>query len=114
LKVSGFPSPPHFPAFTRIPPEFYQPSLIAMEFQGKFPQPFLQSGEEPHGVILKLETRHKVVRIDAHTFGKQSKTSSMRASVIVLVPMMASTESIMGLKRFPVLHGIPRRSRNHW
>ena len=37
-----------------------------MEFQGEFPQPFLQSGEEPHGVILKLETRHEVVRIPHH------------------------------------------------
>ena len=29
------------PAFSRIPPEFYQSRLVAMELQGEFGQPFL-------------------------------------------------------------------------
>jgi hypothetical protein len=58
----GFPLPSLPTTFSGIPTELDQPRLFAVEFQGEFSQPFLESGEEPHGVFLKLEARHEVVR----------------------------------------------------
>src|SRR4030065_2246270 len=49
--------------FPRKPAKLQNTSFVRMEFQPKFPKPFMKIGQEPFGFVTMLESHNEVVRI---------------------------------------------------
>jgi hypothetical protein len=49
--------------FPRKPAKLQNPSLVRMQFQSKFPKPFIKIGQEPFGFATMLESHNEVITI---------------------------------------------------
>lgn len=63
VKRFGFPLAARQSPFYRVIPKLNQLTLLLVDFQTEFPQPFFQLGDQEDGLILILQAKYYIIGI---------------------------------------------------